>query len=209
MILLFGEHMKHVYLLGDSIRLGYGELVRELLAGFADVHFPEENCRFSLNTLCFLHTWAEQMEDVRPEEIDLVHWNNGLWDVCHFEGDPLPLVPPDVYEATLRRIVQRIRTVFPNAKILFALTTCIDASRTKVQRGVPMRTQAEIDAYNAIARRVMAEEGVGLDRLDEASRLIPPADRADWVHFDPSGSAVLARCAAQAIRGAMDERKEG
>ena len=89
------------------------------------------------------------------------------------------------------------------------LTTCIDASRTKVRRGVPMRTQAEIDAYNAIARRVMAEEGVGLDRLDEASRLIPPADRADWVHFDPSGSAVLARCAAQAIRGAMDERKEG
>ena len=42
MILPFGERMKHVYLLGDSIRLGYGELVRELLAGFADVHFPEE-----------------------------------------------------------------------------------------------------------------------------------------------------------------------
>ena len=204
MILPFNEMMKHIYLLGDSIRMGYGEPVRELLAGFAGVHFPEENCRFSLNTLCFLHTWAEQMIDARPEEIDLVHWNNGLWDVCHFEGDPLPLVPPDVYEAALRRIIQRIRTVFPNAKILFALTTGINASMTKFQRGVPMRTQAEIDEYNRIACRVMADEGVGLDRLDEASRLIPSSDRADWVHFQPAGYAVLARRAAQAIRSALE-----
>ena len=196
--------MKQIYLLGDSVRMGYGELVRDLLAGCAAVHFPQDNCRFSLNTLCFLHTWAEQMQDVQPEEINLVHWNNGLWDVCHFEGDPLPLVPPDMYEATLRRIIQRIRTVFPNAKILFALTTCIDESMTKFQRGVPMRTQVEIDEYNRIACHAMAEEGVGIDRLDEASRLIPSSDRADWVHFTPTGYMVLARHAAQTIRGAMD-----
>ena len=144
------------------------------------------------------------MQDVQPEEINLVHWNNGLWDVCHFEGDLLPLVPPVVYEATLRRIIQRIRTVFPNAKILFALTTCIDESMTKFQRGVPMRTQVEIDEYNRIACHVMAEEGVGIDRLDEASRLIPSSDRADWVHFTPAGYTVLARHVAQTIRGAMD-----
>lgn len=196
--------MKQIYLLGDSIRMGYGELVRELLAGYADVYFPEENCRFSLNTLCFLHTWVEQAQDVRPEEINLVHWNNGLWDACHFEGDPLPLVPPDVYETTLHRIIQRIQTVFPNAKILFALTTCIDESMTKFRRGVPMRTQSEIDEYNRIACRVMAEEGIGLNRLDEASRLIPSSDRADWVHFTPAGYTVLARHVAQTIRGAMD-----
>ena len=196
--------MKQIYLLGDSIRMGYGELVRDLLAGCAAVHFPLENCRFSLNTLCFLHTWAEQMQDVQPEEINLVHWNNGLWDVCHFEGDPLPLVPPDMYEATLRRIIQRIRIVFPNAKILFALTTGIDESMTKIQRGVPMRTQAEIDEYNHIARRVMKEEGVGINRLDEVSRLIPSSDRADWVHFQPAGYAALARHTARAIRDAMD-----
>ena len=204
MILPFKKAMKQIYLLGDSIRMGYCEPVRELLAGYAEVHFPQENCRFSLNTLCFLHTWAEQMQDVLPEGIDLVHWNSGLWDVCHFEGDPLPLVPPDVYEVTLRRIVQRIRTVFPNAKILFALTTGIDASRTKFQRGVPMRTQSEIDKYNRIACRVMKDESIGIDRLDEASRLIPSSDRADWVHFTETGYTVLARHAARAIRDAME-----
>lgn len=195
--------MKQVYLLGDSIRMGYAEAVRRLLSDFAEVHFPQENCRFTLNTLCFLHTWAEQMSAVRPEEIDLVHWNNGLWDVCHFQGDPLPLVPPGLYEDTLRRIIQRIRTVFPNAKILFALTTCIDETGTKIQRGVPMRTQAEIDAYNRIAVRVAKEENILLNPLDAVSRTIGLENRADWVHYKPMGYETLARQVAQAIRSAL------
>lgn len=196
--------MKQIFLMGDSIRMGYGEKVRQLLSDRAAVHFPEENGRFTLNTLCFLPAWAQAMCGAAPEDIDLVHWNCGLWDVCHFEGDPLPLVPPDVYENALRRIIARIGTVFPNAGIVFALTTGVDEKRTKYQRGVPMRTQAEIDAYNRIAARVMEGEGIPLDPLDEISGRIPDEYRADWVHFTPAGYEILARRVALSVRRALN-----
>ena len=110
--------MKHVLLLGDSIRMGYGPLVRELLAEHATVDMPAENCRFSIHTLCLLSVWSEQLQYAAPEEIDLVHWNNGLWDVCHFQGDAQPLISRELYRQTLHRTAERIRTLFPNARII-------------------------------------------------------------------------------------------
>ena len=182
--------MKRIFLLGDSIRLGYDRYVRENLAGKALVYWNEDNARFAQYTLRYLHEWVKDQCD--PEAIDIVHWNNGLWEVGRFYGDE-PLVSAEDYEKYLRRIIKRIRVVFPNAKICFALSTQVVEERY----GNPdyfCRKNADIEAYNAIARAVMAEENIPVDDLYTVSAQMP----LDWhnpdaTHFMPEGYQELAR----------------
>ena len=195
--------MKHVYLIGDSIRMGYGPYVRALLQDVASVDYPGENCRFTLNTLCFLHTWAEQLQGVNPEEIDLVHWNNGLWDVCHFMGDPEPLTSPALYREALSRIAQRIRVVFPRAQVAFALTTGVDEGRAKYQQGIMMRTNAQIAQYNRIARETMDGLSIPVNSLDAFAATLPDSLHEDWVHYTPEGYTRLAAQVAGFIRAML------
>jgi hypothetical protein len=53
-----------------------------------------------------------------------VHWNNGLWDVLRLFGDE-PFTEINYYGESLKRIYKRIRFLFPNAKIIFALSTSV------------------------------------------------------------------------------------
>ena len=130
--------MKNIFLVGDSIRFGapnpskynnispgYERYVREKLEGIANVYGPDENCRFAQFSLRFLQKWAAV---VPAEEIDVVHWNNGLWDVLRLFGDE-PLTPLEFYENLLRRVYKRIRFLFPNAKVIFALSTAVIEER--------------------------------------------------------------------------------
>ena len=43
--------MKKILLLGDSIRLGYDNYVKESLKNVAEVYLPEENCAYTVNDL--------------------------------------------------------------------------------------------------------------------------------------------------------------
>ena len=68
--------MKKVLLLGDSIRMGYDEYVRDLLKGKAEVYFEEDNGRFAAYTL-----WQVNQVFRHQGQFDVVHWNNGYWDM--------------------------------------------------------------------------------------------------------------------------------
>lgn len=79
-----------ILLLGDSIMYGakgihgYGYFVKQKLEYNADVFLPTDNYQDSQFTSCFL-------SDLIPESgdgFDVIHWNNGLWDVLHFAGIP-------------------------------------------------------------------------------------------------------------------------
>ena len=72
--------MKRVFLIGDSIRIGYDAYVRELLEGRAQVYWSGDNARFVQYTLRYISEWAVQ--DCDPERIDIAYWNNGLWDAA-------------------------------------------------------------------------------------------------------------------------------
>ena len=102
--------MKRVFLIGDSIRYGtsstegkygYGYHVKQKLLGKAEVYAPDENCRFLQYTLRYLHEWASNVSS--PETIDVVHWNNGLWDVLRILGDDI-FTPIDMYKEYLIKI---------------------------------------------------------------------------------------------------------
>ena len=83
--------MKKAVLLGDSIRLlGYGTRVPALLAPDIAVWQSEDNGRFTSYTLRTCFDYKAELETA-----DVIHWNNGLWDMCDLFGDgpftPLPL----------------------------------------------------------------------------------------------------------------------
>lgn len=78
-----------VSLLGDSIRrIGYGPVMPELLGDNYEVFQPDDNCRFAKYTLRGLFEWWADMEGS-----DIIHWNNGLWNICDLFGDGKSLPP--------------------------------------------------------------------------------------------------------------------
>ena len=191
--------MKNVFLIGDSIRYGavsnpdyqtenspgYGVYVKEMLDGVANVYAPDENCRFAQYTLRYLYDWSKAIE---CDKIDVVHWNNGLWDVLRINGDE-PLTPIDVYELMLARVYDTLKKLFPNAKIIFALSTSVIESWARPDF---MRYNSEIEKYNEAARAVLTKKGAIINDLYAVSLSLGEDMHADWVHFNDEGSKILA-----------------
>ena len=195
--------MKHVFLIGDSIMFGaganargYGDAVRMKLAGTASVAWQHENARFAQYTLRYLHEWAQQVD---AEKIDVVHWNNGLWDALHLLGDEA-LTPIEVYPIFLRKVYQRIRRVFPNAKVIFALSTPVEEDMANPDF---IRYNAEIEEYNRAAAACMAELGVTVNDLYTVAKPLGREYRADWVHYNNAGCDVLAEAVVKAIQAQL------
>ena len=191
--------MKKIFLIGDSIRFGasgspgYGVYVKEMLAGEAEVYAPNENCRFAQYTLRYLYDWTKGLD---CEKIDVVHWNNGLWDVLRINGDE-PLTPIDVYERMLARVCDAIKRSFPRAKIIFALSTAVVEEWARPDF---MRYNSDIEKYNEVAKRVLSEKGVVINDLYTLSASFDNSLHADFVHFNEEGSQILARAVCDKIR---------
>ena len=190
--------MKRIYLIGDSIRFGavnspgYGVYVKEKLNGTAEVYYPNDNCRFAQYTLRYLYDWANSVD---TKNIDVVHWNNGLWDVLRLHGDE-PLTPIDMYVEFLERIYKKLRLLFPNAKIIFALSTPVIE-----EWGNPnfMRYNKEIREYNNAAQKLMEKLGVQVNDLYSVAEQLGESFRSDWVHYNEEGSKLLADAVIKAL----------
>ncbi|WP_054027843.1 SGNH/GDSL hydrolase family protein [Bacillus sp. FJAT-28004] len=144
--------MKRVLLLGDSIRMGYEPLVREALHEKAEVVAPEENGRFAKHTLWGVNLWIRDLG--KP---DIVHWNNGLWDLHHEAPMVEALTSLDEYLETLKRTAKELQRT--GAKIIFATTTPVPAGATG-------RSNAEIDLYNSAAIKLMESLGIEINDLN-------------------------------------------
>ena len=188
--------MKKVFLLGDSIRMGYDEYVREMLKDQAEVYYTEENNRFAGHTHIGIPGW--KMLSGEPEKVTVVHWNNGHWDCAHFNRDSEPYSTVAEYAGWLRRVYGCIRKHFPNAQVIFATTTGIDQARY-AQMSNP-RSNEEIAEYNRAAVDVMAELGVPVNDLTAVAAEFPVEDFRDEVHFTEEGSRKLAEKVAEKIR---------
>ena len=190
--------MKKVLLLGDSIRIGYQNDVKELLAGEYEVICPEDNGRFAAYTL-----WqANQMFKWNPD-IELVHFNNGYWDM-NIEAPMTEAIHPiEEYKSFLRRIVALCRQC--GAKVVFATTVPImeagaAADNTGVE-GTINYSNEWVKEYNAAAVEVMAELDVPVDDL---YALCMEDDRRykceDLLHLSAEGSRRCAQQVAEYVR---------
>lgn len=168
--------MKNLLLLGDSIRMGYDKSVKKTLDGRVNVIFPEENCRFAAYLLRNFYMYPGK---IKNEDIDVIHWNAGLWDCLRmFEEDPL--TPLDVYAYYIERICIRMKKLFPNAHIIFATSTSVI---TEMMNKGAVRYNDEIEKYNAVAVEIVKKYGFEVNDLYSVSLKLPKEAHSDGTHY--------------------------
>ena len=190
--------MKNLLLIGDSIRLGYDKSVKKTLEGRANVIFPSENCRFACYVLRYFH---EYLGDIKGEDIDVIHWNAGLWDCLRlFEEEPH--TPIEVYAYYIERICIRIKKLCPRARVIFA--TCTSVLSEKMAKDFK-RYNEEIQKYNEAAVAVVKKYGFAVNDLYAASTALPEEAHSDPVHYYTSmGTEAFARQVLSFVAPALD-----
>lgn len=180
--------MIKVTLLGDSIRMiGYGLLVPELLGDDYEVFQPNENCKFAKNTLRGLFDWSKDMSGSK-----IVHWNNGLWDICNLFGDGL-FTSEAEYVDNMLRIADIL--VAKYEKVIFATTT-------PVTRENKYNKNSDIKRYNDLIVPLLVEKGIIINDLYSA--VLFDIDKYirkdDNIHLTDEGSKICAEQVADIIR---------
>lgn len=196
--------MKRVLLLGDSIRMGYDEYVKELLAGEFEVIYDDaDNGRFSAYTL-----WQANQFFKNYGHFDVVHWNNGYWDMNIEQPMTEAFHPVDEYVRFLGRILAEIRN--NGAVPVFATTVPIlskEAAKDVVCDGVtPFDYNNEwVQKYNAAAEEFMRKEGVMINDLYSLCLEDPHYYKCpDLLHLTEEGYRRCAEKTAQVIRQAAN-----
>lgn len=190
--------MKKVLLLGDSIRMGYDHYVKELLEGTCEVYYDEQdNGRFAAYTL-----WQANQFFRKYGKFDVVHWNNGYWDMNIEAPMAEPMHPVDEYVHFLKRIIAEIRR--NGAEIIFATTTPIldnGASLDNTGTGTSITYSNDwVIQYNDAAKKLMAEEGIAVNDLYTLMHRDPNFYKCgDGLHLTEEGSRVCAEQAARMI----------
>lgn len=169
--------MKKVLLLGDSIRLGYEKYVKESFQDFAEIYAPNENCAFSQYMLRWVSEWKRK--ENYPDDIDLVHWNVGLWDVLRIMDDGT-FTTPEYYAYTLERLHHRLELLFPKAKQVFALSTAVVEEKYEPPY---QRYNKDIEQFNEIAIKTLSPLGVKINDLYTLTKNASEECRSDMTHF--------------------------
>lgn len=188
------EKLPKVVLIGDSIRMSYAPTVAKKLEGKAVIVQSKANGGDSKNVL------AKIVELAVAEKPDVVHFNCGIHDTKKDKTTGTFQVPPEQYEANLRKIVETIRKE-TKATVIFATTTPIVDDRAANGRAEAAYEllDASTERYNAIALKVMKEMNVPVDDLravagngEERGKLITQ----DGVHFTAAGQVKLGEAVA-------------
>ncbi len=169
--------MKKVVLIGDSIRMGYDKYVKDALTNVANVYYPDENCRFAEYVLRYAHEWKNYSNC--GDDVDLVHWNAGLWDALELFGDE-PLTPISFYVELIKRVDKRLRMLYPKAKFVFATSTCVNEQMSNPEF---TRHNEIIKKYNAEALRVLSSTDTIINDLYSLTESFPNSYHSDWVHY--------------------------
>jgi len=192
-----GKPLPRVLLIGDSICGGYYRRVQKLLAGKAIVVKQPGNAQHTWTGLKKLDEW------LGDGKWDVIHFNWGLWDLAYRNQDSKNFGHLDKvngklttsladYEKNLRALVARLKKT--GAVLVWASTT-------PVPEGEPGRIKGDDLKYNAVAAKIMAENGIAIDDLHaEVIRLGRP--KSNNVH----DTGDLAPKVAESILAALASR---
>lgn len=188
------KNKKQVLLIGDSIRVGYCDYVKEQLKDIADVYYPPENCRNTQYIITSLRSWLGLCD---PEKIDVIHFNAGQWDVAHWSGIGDSLTPLQDYGKNIEKIIKIMHLLFPNAKIIFALTTPMNSNASSL---INPRTTKEIILYNEKAKAVCKENGIEVNDLFSLCENWGADMYKDYAHFVDKGYQSIAKQVSSIIK---------
>ena len=184
--------MKKIVLIGDSIRMiGYGNPVAERLSDEFEVWQPDDNCRFAQYTLRGLWDWQDGIKGA-----DIIHWNNGLWDVCYLFGDGA-FTPIDVYVDTMLRIARLLKE---------RATTVIFATTTPVRPENVHNSNDVIKAYNEALVPKLREMGIVINDLyTPISADVYKNICDDTIHLSEDGISLAADLVEKVIRAEAEK----
>jgi acyl-CoA thioesterase-1 len=181
-------NLPHVLILGDSVCRGYTPALGAELKGKVSLYHTRKLAGSTVNGVERIDSW------IAARKWDLIHFNFGLHDMADLEHKGTVEAPPPLYEKNLREIVAKLKA--SGIKLVWATIT-------PIPKGF-----GDVDTYNAIALRIMQENGIPIDDLHayiqpyvEKYRL--PND----VHYTPEGYTLLARQAAACIKQGLASGK--
>lgn len=183
------NYMKKVVLLGDSIRqLGYGTVIHKYLNEGYEIWQPEDNCRFTSYTFRMLFDYMDKIKDA-----DIIHWNNGLWDISVFFDDNKEFTPLPVYLDYLDRISDVLLKITPY--VIFATTTPVADDYPK------WNNNETIKLYNKEAIKLLKAKGIYIDDLyplvnNDKKNMICD----DKIHLSNEGKEIIAKQVAKCIK---------
>lgn len=189
---------KNIFLIGDSIRLGYCAATREALSDTAEVFYVADNCRNTQYVITSLTGWANMFSD--PACVDLVQFNCGHWDIAHWRGGENSLTSESEYARNLQIIMDMLREIFPNAKIVFATTTTMNPSG---QMGINPRSNEEISRYNEIAKTVASKNNVPVNDLFSITKEWDSSYYKDYCHFTDESNSILGQTVAATLKSQL------
>ena len=178
---------KKIFLIGDSICRGYRPFVKNNFKDTYDVVYPEENCRNSQYIITSLKGWVNAFENT--DDVELVSFNCGHWDIAHWNGEPESLTNVFEYEHNIKRIIRQLKNFFPKARILFFTTTPISPNK-KIEMQNP-RNNEEIRIYNKASLGAAKSEGVFIEDLYAFMEEWDESHYADYVHLMPTAAEHL------------------
>jgi len=189
--------LPRVLFIGDSISMGYMLPVRAMLKGRANVHRPADNCGQTAYGLMHLDEW------LGSGHWDVIHFNFGLHDLKYVDAKGTYVTPdkgrriatPTMYGKNLEELIARLRGT--GARLIFATTT-------PVPTGAEGRVVGSERVYNAVALRVMKENGIAVDDLwSYAAPRQARIQKKNDVHFTPQGYRELAGLVSKSILAAL------
>jgi lysophospholipase L1-like esterase len=184
-----------VLLVGDSILNGYLGGVQKALEGKAYVDAwvtPTSQGDKSL---------PRQISEVLAQgPYDIIHFNLGL------HGWQKGRIPEGQFEPLTHAMVQAFKQNAPRAVLIWASTTPV------TKQDHPGELDPEINPiiveHNAMAAKVMKEEGVPIDDLN--SLMVQHLDlaRGDRFHWKPEGTALLTKQVSDTLTKALADRQK-
>lgn len=195
--------LPRVFIIGDSISIGYTPFVVKALEGKAIVSRPKVNCNGTKMGVEKLDQWLGQ------EKYDLIHFNFGLHDMKHVDtktgegtnnaADPVQSTLP-VYKKNLQWIVNRLEAT--GAILVFASTTPVPAQSNRV-----MREPEQLIKYNKVASRIMRKHRIVINDLFHFTLpLVNEYQNPNDVHFTEKGYALLGEEVAACIQKTLNSR---
>lgn len=180
------EIIMKIALLGDSIRLGYGKRVEEMLSPDFEVFQPADNCRFAKYMLRMLFDYRDAMKDCR-----VVHFNVGHWDLCELFGEGT-FSTEEEYRDNVVRIARLLKS--RHDAVIFATTTPVRDENV-------YNKNSTIARFNEIAVEALLKEGVLINDLN--ALLVGDIQRyicSDLIHLTDEGVEVCAKAVADVVK---------
>ena len=191
--------MKKILLVGDSIRQGYDKYVKMAFEDVAEVYYPSENSRFVMYVCRCLYDWKNETKC--GDDVDVVHWNAGLWDdLILTDGKHLTSI--EIYKEYVDRACNLIKILFPKAKMIFATSTPI---QEHLYTGAYKRFNEDTEEYNQVAIEVVKSYGGEINDLYSIAEAAPVECYSDMAHFyTKEGTQILTEQVVKCLEEALD-----